>query len=313
MPVRGPVPTFAPISHSNLKVTREWALWFEQISTSSFPEGVSGVIDGSAATTGIPTTIYQDVLANSPEAAPGNIFFSTDTGAIYTVNSSGAWQIQSPALLGDVTKPAFSNITVLSKTGVTPGTYTTANVTVDAKGRITNIESGTTEFEWPVIYFGDLIVGYSNGEVQPLHVGGDGEVLTADSNAPLGVTWRHPTGGNEALFTFNDAVPVITEDDGVFITQVPNRYVIEKIEIIIVEPFDDPTITIQVGYFTNENYIMDSIYINPFIIGSYELTLATENTAVIDAKVYVTGQNIGTLGRGFAKLTVSSKPIREEI
>lgn len=61
------------------------------------------------------------------------------TGAIAVF--SGAQAVTSGNLTGDVTTSG-STVTSLTTTGVTAGNYTNPSVTVDAKGRITSINSG---------------------------------------------------------------------------------------------------------------------------------------------------------------------------
>jgi hypothetical protein len=298
MSVRGPTPTFAPISDVKGYVSVPWQQWFSQLNTATFPDGVTGVVDGSLPITGNPTTIFQDLLQNQPEAEKQYLFFSLDTGGVYTVNAAGEWQLQSPALLGDVTKPAFSQITVLSETGVVPGTYTSATVTVDAKGRITAIESGT--FAWPVTDIGDLIVGTGYGTVTNLPYGNPGDVLTVVEDDPLKVAWAPASTGSEAIFNYTDTTKTIAA--------IESKYIVERVEVLIHEPFE-PSTTISVGNDLDNELLMPAVYIDPTVIGNYELFISNIAVTSYTAKVYIT--TAGLTGLGTSRITISAKRVPE--
>ena len=317
-PVRGPTPTFAPIADVKGYVSVPWQQWFGQLNAATLPDGVTGIVDGSVPTTGNPTVIFQDFIANQPLAEKQYLFFSLDTGDIFTVASNGSWQRQTPQFTGDVLKMAFSNVTTLSPTGVVEGTYENATVTVDSKGRITSIEAGTPDepFVWPVQELGDLIVGYAPGLVKTLPVGNTGQVLTVTGNISTGIEWVSPTGGNEVSFSYLDAVDDPNINPPFFICTAPFGYLIERIEVIIVEPFDSPT-TLDVGVSsefgidpTVYTSLMDANYFDTTVIGSYETSLAYVIDDPTATKTSVVIQIVsavqGTTGRGVVRITLSS-------
>ena len=121
------------------------ARWLRVLNAlqASIPAGGSGfVTDGSATTYG-PMSLYQGLdsaRAGSPTA--GSIYFALDTGKLYFAQG-GSWTELTEELTGDVTKAAGSTVTSLASVFTTPGTYGAANltpvITVDAKGRVTNL------------------------------------------------------------------------------------------------------------------------------------------------------------------------------
>ena len=119
-----------------------WRKWFDLISKNVVPVGSGTVIDGSNS------TYAQMILFQGPDStksgspATGSIFFALDTGNIYWA-SGGTWELLSPELTGDVTKPANSSVTSLANVFPNPGTYggptQTPVLTIDSKGRVTGL------------------------------------------------------------------------------------------------------------------------------------------------------------------------------
>ncbi len=121
--------------------------------------------------------INQDIAAASVTTPPtGNTTFFTDAGLAYIKQDSGT----------------VLPIGGLTPSGVTAGSYTSCDLTVDVNGIITAAANGGSAS--PLTTKGDL---YTFSTVNDrLGVGTDGQVLTADSAEATGLKWA--TGGGSA-------------------------------------------------------------------------------------------------------------------
>lgn len=86
----------------------------------------------------------------------------------------------------------------LKATGVTAGAYTSANVTVDAKGRITAIENGGGGTATVVAKTADFIADGDSGTIYT-NEGAAGTITGTLSDAPIGTEYEFYVLENESL------------------------------------------------------------------------------------------------------------------
>jgi hypothetical protein len=153
---------------------------------------VSGPLAVSGATT-LQATLH--VIGNVQMDGTLNVngIITSGTEVSAPIGSFGSLVVST----GPVTVPAASIPTsALGPSGVTAGSYTNMNATVNAAGIITAAANGSSSGS-PLTTKGDLF-GYST-TVARVPIGSNGQVLTADSTQALGLKWAIPSSGSLSI------------------------------------------------------------------------------------------------------------------
>lgn len=135
----GQIPANKGFLASDENLSNAWYFWLrnigeivKQLAALNLVVGTAGIVIGPDA-------------GRAAALAPDIVYFTTDTNTIYTANHTGtAWETMIPAMTGDVTNPAGSNVLTLATVNPSTGTFVNPTITVNGKGLITGISNGAS-------------------------------------------------------------------------------------------------------------------------------------------------------------------------
>jgi hypothetical protein len=152
----------------------DWTIDAGAVSSSKLDD--TGVTGGSYTNTNLTVDAQGRITAASSGAGAGGVS-DGDKGDITVSNSGATWTIDAGAV----------SSAKMDDSGVTPGSYTSANITVDLQGRITSAAAGATQ---------SVIV-----PVAYAHVSSDS--AGTDTNMSHGA---YQSGNGDMVFTFDSAM-----------------------------------------------------------------------------------------------------------
>ena len=302
---RSQIPSKFEFLGNDKKITQPWQFWLQGLEQGLAPIGSGYVVDNTAGTTG-PTSISQGLASNRGGTPSVNqLYIADDNGAIYTV-SGGAWQVQTPAYTGDVTKPAFSTVTTLSTVNSAPGTYGNSSlipvITVDAKGRVTTVNLTPVTTAPIAGEIGDIL--WLNAVGQPAANNQlNYDPITGYLNVAQQITFNDPAP------TFNNLSPLTTKGDILTVDLVSNTR-------LPVGP-DGYVLTANSATITGLEWAAAGSGTNPFVEMTFAfgdaspelITTVAANKSIISCSILITEAFNGT----GATLQVGSIAVPDDI